>query len=109
MSCPNCHTLSCYICRQVIQGYDHFNQASVFYLFSSRFYDSFGSMSESAALFFCRFLFLLFFGSRPLDRGLTSVIFSSIFTDPSFYRLYDDLYERSIFFHFSPFSPSQNS
>lgn len=27
MTCPNCHTLSCYICRQVIKGYDHFNQA----------------------------------------------------------------------------------
>ncbi|KAK0499446.1 hypothetical protein EDD18DRAFT_852256 [Armillaria luteobubalina] len=26
MSCPNCHTLSCYVCRQVITGYDHFNQ-----------------------------------------------------------------------------------
>ncbi|KAF8816831.1 hypothetical protein BYT27DRAFT_6378460 [Phlegmacium glaucopus] len=26
MSCPNCHTLSCYVCRQVINGYDHFNQ-----------------------------------------------------------------------------------
>ncbi|KAK0190321.1 hypothetical protein F5146DRAFT_1043758 [Armillaria mellea] len=26
MVCPNCHTLSCYVCRQVITGYDHFNQ-----------------------------------------------------------------------------------
>ena len=25
MLCPNCHTLSCYICRQVIWGYDHFS------------------------------------------------------------------------------------
>lgn len=30
MSCPNCNTFSCYICRQVITGYDHFNQFSVF-------------------------------------------------------------------------------
>ena len=29
MSCPNCNTLSCYICRQVINGYDHFNQVSI--------------------------------------------------------------------------------
>ncbi|KAL4266826.1 RING-type domain-containing protein [Pleurotus pulmonarius] len=26
MTCPNCRTLSCYVCRQVITGYDHFNQ-----------------------------------------------------------------------------------
>ncbi|KAL5526297.1 hypothetical protein ACEPAF_8020 [Sanghuangporus sanghuang] len=26
MTCPNCHTLSCYICRQIIKGYDHFDQ-----------------------------------------------------------------------------------
>ncbi|KAK0443954.1 uncharacterized protein EV420DRAFT_1017265 [Desarmillaria tabescens] len=26
MACPNCHTLSCYVCRQIITGYDHFNQ-----------------------------------------------------------------------------------
>ncbi|KAH7929949.1 hypothetical protein BV22DRAFT_1028918 [Leucogyrophana mollusca] len=25
MTCPNCHTMSCYICRKVISGYDHFN------------------------------------------------------------------------------------
>ncbi|KAG7447786.1 uncharacterized protein BT62DRAFT_930827 [Guyanagaster necrorhizus] len=25
MMCPNCQTLSCYVCRQVITGYDHFN------------------------------------------------------------------------------------
>ncbi|KAH0579736.1 hypothetical protein H2248_002574 [Termitomyces sp. 'cryptogamus'] len=25
MTCPNCMTLSCYICRQIIKGYDHFN------------------------------------------------------------------------------------
>ncbi|KAG1725066.1 uncharacterized protein EDB91DRAFT_1169386 [Suillus paluster] len=24
MTCPNCHTVSCYICRKVIIGYDHF-------------------------------------------------------------------------------------
>ncbi|KAF9468244.1 hypothetical protein BDZ94DRAFT_1154032 [Collybia nuda] len=29
MTCPNCHTLSCYICRQVITGYDHFNQVPI--------------------------------------------------------------------------------
>ncbi|KAJ3829988.1 hypothetical protein F5880DRAFT_1607038 [Lentinula raphanica] len=27
MTCPNCHTLSCYVCRQQVTGYDHFNQA----------------------------------------------------------------------------------
>ncbi|KAI5984865.1 hypothetical protein EDD15DRAFT_2176650 [Pisolithus albus] len=26
MTCPNCHTLSCYICRQIITGYDHFDR-----------------------------------------------------------------------------------
>lgn len=26
MTCPNCSTLSCYICRKVITGYEHFNQ-----------------------------------------------------------------------------------
>ncbi|KAL5525503.1 hypothetical protein ACEPAG_6839 [Sanghuangporus baumii] len=26
MTCPNCRTLSCYICRQIIKGYDHFDQ-----------------------------------------------------------------------------------
>ncbi|KAI1787091.1 hypothetical protein LXA43DRAFT_896802 [Ganoderma leucocontextum] len=26
MTCPNCGTLSCYICRKVINGYEHFNQ-----------------------------------------------------------------------------------
>ena len=26
MTCPNCMTLSCYICRQIITGYDHFNE-----------------------------------------------------------------------------------
>ncbi|RDX42329.1 hypothetical protein OH76DRAFT_1363022 [Lentinus brumalis] len=26
MTCPNCRTLSCYICRKVIVGYDHFAQ-----------------------------------------------------------------------------------
>ncbi|KAH9922385.1 uncharacterized protein B0H18DRAFT_1018159 [Fomitopsis serialis] len=25
MVCPNCRTLSCYVCRKVINGYDHFN------------------------------------------------------------------------------------
>ena len=28
MTCPNCGTLSCYICRKVIVGYDHFNNVS---------------------------------------------------------------------------------
>jgi TRIAD3 protein (E3 ubiquitin-protein ligase RNF216) len=27
MTCPHCKTLVCYVCRQVIKGYDHFNQA----------------------------------------------------------------------------------
>ncbi|KAF7425989.1 hypothetical protein PC9H_008351 [Pleurotus ostreatus] len=26
MTCPNCRTLSCYVCRKVITGYEHFNQ-----------------------------------------------------------------------------------
>ncbi|PPR00601.1 hypothetical protein CVT24_005442 [Panaeolus cyanescens] len=26
MTCPHCHTLSCYVCRQIIRGYDHFDQ-----------------------------------------------------------------------------------
>ncbi|KAH7887197.1 hypothetical protein F5I97DRAFT_1873899 [Phlebopus sp. FC_14] len=25
MTCPNCHTVSCYICRKIINGYDHFS------------------------------------------------------------------------------------
>ena len=42
MSCPNCHTTSCYICRQVITSYDHFtsNQVGIlggFYLLSMLF------------------------------------------------------------------------
>ncbi|RDB23527.1 hypothetical protein Hypma_009216 [Hypsizygus marmoreus] len=28
MTCPNCSTLSCYVCRQVVTGYDHFNQVA---------------------------------------------------------------------------------
>ena len=28
MTCPNCATLSCYICRKVIVGYDHFSRVS---------------------------------------------------------------------------------
>ncbi|KAF9527953.1 hypothetical protein CPB83DRAFT_751558, partial [Crepidotus variabilis] len=26
MCCPNCQTFSCYVCRQIITGYDHFDQ-----------------------------------------------------------------------------------
>ncbi|KAA1474208.1 hypothetical protein DENSPDRAFT_840773 [Dentipellis sp. KUC8613] len=26
MTCPNCRTLSCYICRQIIDGYEHFDR-----------------------------------------------------------------------------------
>jgi len=26
MTCPNCRTTSCYICRKVINGYEHFDQ-----------------------------------------------------------------------------------
>lgn len=26
MTCPHCRTLSCYICRKIINGYDHFHQ-----------------------------------------------------------------------------------
>ncbi|KAI6141308.1 hypothetical protein BKA82DRAFT_4204623 [Pisolithus tinctorius] len=26
MTCPNCHTQSCYICRQIVNGYEHFNR-----------------------------------------------------------------------------------
>ncbi|KAJ3937045.1 MAG: hypothetical protein NXY57DRAFT_982937 [Lentinula lateritia] len=28
MTCPHCHTLSCYVCRQRVTGYDHFNQSN---------------------------------------------------------------------------------
>lgn len=28
MNCPNCLTISCYVCRQVIDGYDHFGSVS---------------------------------------------------------------------------------
>ncbi|KAI0083599.1 hypothetical protein BDY19DRAFT_1031916 [Irpex rosettiformis] len=27
MTCTNCRTMSCYVCRKVIKGYEHFNQA----------------------------------------------------------------------------------
>ncbi|KAF9651340.1 hypothetical protein BDM02DRAFT_857152 [Thelephora ganbajun] len=27
MTCPNCLTLSCYVCRKVITGYEHFNES----------------------------------------------------------------------------------
>ncbi|KAI6027043.1 hypothetical protein EDC04DRAFT_175573 [Pisolithus marmoratus] len=30
MTCPNCSTVSCYICRQIIGGYEHFNQVGSF-------------------------------------------------------------------------------
>ncbi|KAF8064103.1 hypothetical protein FPV67DRAFT_1782451 [Lyophyllum atratum] len=36
MTCPNCQTLSCYVCRQAIKGYDHFNQAPPGHAGSSR-------------------------------------------------------------------------
>ncbi|KAG1903018.1 uncharacterized protein F5891DRAFT_1019925 [Suillus fuscotomentosus] len=26
MTCPNCRTVSCYICREIINGYEHFNK-----------------------------------------------------------------------------------
>ncbi|KAJ3717653.1 hypothetical protein DFJ43DRAFT_789592 [Lentinula guzmanii] len=26
MTCPHCHTLSCYVCRQPVLGYDHFSR-----------------------------------------------------------------------------------
>jgi TRIAD3 protein (E3 ubiquitin-protein ligase RNF216) len=26
MTCPNCQTMSCYICRKIISGYEHFDQ-----------------------------------------------------------------------------------
>lgn len=25
MTCPHCRTLSCYVCRKEVRGYDHFN------------------------------------------------------------------------------------
>src|SRR6267154_5647581 len=28
MTCPNCSTVSCYICRKVINGYEHFDNVS---------------------------------------------------------------------------------
>ncbi|KAF9234720.1 hypothetical protein BU15DRAFT_52263 [Melanogaster broomeanus] len=30
MTCPNCHTLSCYICRSIINGYDHFSDGGAY-------------------------------------------------------------------------------
>ncbi|KAI8833793.1 hypothetical protein BJ741DRAFT_550890 [Chytriomyces cf. hyalinus JEL632] len=27
MSCPRCHTLQCYVCKEIITGYDHFSNA----------------------------------------------------------------------------------
>ncbi|KAJ3244056.1 hypothetical protein HDU78_011536 [Chytriomyces hyalinus] len=27
MSCPRCHTLQCYVCKEIITGYDHFSKA----------------------------------------------------------------------------------
>ena len=29
MRCSNCSTMSCYVCRKIINGYDHFNQVIV--------------------------------------------------------------------------------
>lgn len=34
MTCPNCTTLSCYVCRKVITGYDHFNEVCHIFLCS---------------------------------------------------------------------------
>jgi hypothetical protein len=39
MTCPNCQTPSCYICRQVMKGYNHFsNQVGIFGVLLSDFY-----------------------------------------------------------------------
>lgn len=27
MTCPNCHTVSCYVCRKIIHGYGHFDES----------------------------------------------------------------------------------
>ena len=35
MTCPNCRTLSCYVCRQVVTGYEHFDQVCLHVNFSS--------------------------------------------------------------------------
>src|SRR5579863_7507403 len=38
MSCTYCHTLSCYVCRSIIRGYEHFDQSVRFpYPFHDRF------------------------------------------------------------------------
>jgi hypothetical protein len=29
MTCPKCRSLSCYVCRALIKGYDHFDQVSL--------------------------------------------------------------------------------
>lgn len=34
MTCPNCHTLSCYVCRVAITGYEHFDQVRPFIITS---------------------------------------------------------------------------
>lgn len=33
MTCTYCHTVSCYVCRSIIRGYDHFDEVRLFYLF----------------------------------------------------------------------------
>ncbi|KIM37082.1 hypothetical protein M413DRAFT_281321 [Hebeloma cylindrosporum] len=41
MTCPNCRTLSCYVCRKVVTGYEHFDQVhleSYFALFLLLFF-----------------------------------------------------------------------
>lgn len=29
MTCPNCRTLSCYVCRKTVSGYEHFQQVNL--------------------------------------------------------------------------------
>ncbi|KAG1738308.1 hypothetical protein EDD22DRAFT_959526 [Suillus occidentalis] len=37
MTCPNCRTVSCYICREVIKGYEHFGRINPGLPYNARF------------------------------------------------------------------------
>ena len=87
MSCPNCHTLSCYICRQVINGYDHFNQVGVlvlkFFIFHASLLSRYYVLScwelrssQTLQLFYflnCDSFFVVFMRTQCLGRGLMAL------------------------------------
>jgi hypothetical protein len=78
MSCPNCRTLSCYICRQVIKGYDHFSNqvSSVYLVLLSTFLRLFS--------FVAYFFFFCFHAHIILDCHLTNFINSCPFSSNDF-------------------------